>query len=250
MLCKELKLTLPLLKLSMPFNNLKVFGLIPARGGSKGIKNKNMVNINGRPLIDFTIDASRNSQYVDKTFLSSDSKTILAHGKNRNISVVERPHEYANDESSAVQVVFHFHDFLMANGVVAEGEDYYLTYLQPTSPLRTAEILDESFKILEKSSEDSVISLVENEYTPYKSFLLNDEGLVESLFEESLSNQNRQKLKKTYRANGAIYTFLISKFIQNNGFPSNFSQPFIMKSDESLDIDSYDDLDVLKSKFY
>ena len=71
-------------------------------------------------------------------------------------------------------------------------------------------------------------------------------GLVKSLFDESLTNQNRQNLKKTYRANGAIYTFLISKFLSNSRFPSNASKPFIMKPSESLDIDSYEDLDALK----
>ena len=230
----------------MSLNNLKVFGLIPARGGSKGISNKNMHLVKGRPLIDYTIDASKGSNFIDETYLSSDSKAILDHGEERNISVIERPHEFASDHSNAAQVVFHFHKFLLTNGNISEEEDFYLSYLQPTSPLRTAKILDESFKMIEGSPEKSVISLAENIYTPYKSFVLNSDGLVESLFEESLSNQNRQNLKKTYRSNGAIYTFLMSKFNLNKGFPSNNSMPFIMQSSESLDIDSYEDLDTLE----
>ena len=114
--------------------------------------------------------------------------------------------------------------------------------------MRTATILDESFKILDGFPNDCTLSLVENKHSPYKSFLLNKDGKVESLFEESLSNENRQNLEKTYRANGAIYTFLISKFISNKGFPSNLSKPYIMNLSESLDIDSYEDLDVLKLK--
>lgn len=233
----------------MSLNSLKVFGLIPARSGSKGIKNKNMIEVNGKPLVDYSIDASKASHYVDETFLSSNSKEILDHGLLRNISIVKRPDKYASDEANATDVVLHFNDYLVKQKIIAEDEDYYLSYLQPTSPLRNSKILDESFKLLADSSEDSLISLVENEHTPFKSFFLNDDGLAESLFEESLSNQNRQKLRKTYRTNGAIYTFLMSKFLKNGGFPSNFSKPFIMNKTESLDIDSYEDLDVLKSRF-
>lgn len=233
----------------MSLNSLKVFGLIPARSGSKGIKNKNMIEVNGKPLVDYSIDASKASHYVDETFLSSNSKEILDHGLLRNISIVKRPDKYASDEANANDVVLHFNDYLVNQKIIAEDEDYYLSYLQPTSPLRNSKILDESFKLLVDSSEDSLISLVENEHTPFKSFFLNDDGLAESLFEESLSNQNRQKLRKTYRTNGAIYTFLMSKFLKNGGFPSNFSKPFIMNKTESLDIDSYEDLDVLKSRF-
>lgn len=232
----------------MSINNLKVFGLIPARGGSKGIKNKNMFSINGKPLIDFTIEASLNSKYIDTTYLSSDSEEILNYGKEKDISILKRPSKYASDDSTATQVVFHFYDFLISEGKISVEEDFYLSYLQPTSPLRNAEILDKSFKLLEGYPDDSIISLVENVHTPYKSFYLDENGLVKSLFDQSLTNQNRQNLKKTFRANGAIYTFLISKFLSNNGFPSNESKPFIMKSSESLDIDSYEDLDALKLK--
>ncbi len=232
----------------MSLNNLQVFGLIPARGRSKGIKNKNMLSVKGKALIDYTIEASINSKFIDKTFLSSDSDEILNYGKQKNISVIKRPYKYANDDASAQQVVSHFYNFLTEEGNISLEEDFYLSYLQPTSPLRTTKILDESFKLLDGFPDDSVISLVENKHTPYKSFRLDENGLVQSLFDESLSNQNRQSLQKTYRVNGAIYTFLISKFISNKGFPSNSSKPFIMKLSESLDIDSYEDLDALKLK--
>jgi len=232
----------------MSLRNLKVFGLIPARGGSRGIKNKNMLLVNDRPLIDYTIDAALNSKYIDEVYLSSDSSMILDHSRKRNISIVDRPKEYAKDDSSAVDVVSHFYDFLKNKNIISNKEDFFLCYLQPTSPLRTTTILDASFLDLEQGTEDSLISLVENEHTPFKSFVLDEDGLAKSLFEESLSNQNRQELEKTYRVNGAIYTFLISKFIENKGFPSNFSRPFLMDPSDSLDIDSYDDLDILKSK--
>jgi CMP-N-acetylneuraminic acid synthetase len=113
--------------------------------------------------------------------------------------------------------------------------------------LRNSKILDESFSALEKSNMDCLISLVKDKQTPFKSFLIKD-GLVQSLFKESDTNKNRQDLQPTYRANGAIYTFLISEFLRNKGFPSNASIPFIMSEEASLDIDSYEDLDTLKSR--
>ena len=88
--------------------------------------------------------------------------------------------------------------------------------------------------------------MVKNNHSPFKSFLINKKGRVSSLFEQSLSNSNRQDLPETFRSNGAIYIFKASAFKKTNGFPSNNSFPFLMKQTDSLDIDSYKDLDTLE----
>lgn len=230
----------------MSFNKKEVFGLIPARGNSKGIDNKNIFKINDKLLIDFTIESAIGSKNIDQVYVSSDSEQILDHALSKGIKAISRPKSLAKDDSSANDVVYHFYDFLITNQVVKKKEDFYLIYLQPTSPLRTSEIINQSFKLLSKTNKSSLISLTKNEYTPYKSFLINRAGLTESLFEESITNANRQNLNTTYRANGAIYTFLMSKFNLNKGFPSNNSVPFIMEQEDSLDIDSYKDIDTLK----
>ena len=231
----------------MGLRKLKVLALIPARSGSKGIKNKNMYPINRRYLIDFTLEAAISSSFVDHVYVSSDSKKILEHAEENLALPVQRPRQFSKDTSTASEVIYHFYDFLISNDLIERREDFYLSYLQPTSPLRNSKILDESFSALEKSNMDCLISLVKDKQTPFKSFLIKD-GLVQSLFKESDTNKNRQDLQPTYRANGAIYTFLISEFLRNKGFPSNASIPFIMSEEASLDIDSYEDLDTLKSR--
>jgi len=230
----------------MSLNEKRVFALVPARAGSKGIPQKNIYPINGKPLIDFTLDAAVASQDIDEVFVSSDSRKILEHVISKQVNTILRPKDIAKDNSSAVDVVNHFYKYLVKNDYIKQEEDFYIIYLQPTSPLRDTQIINKSFRLLRKSKSDSLISLVKNQFTPYKSFLIDKKGLAESLFEESMTNKNRQNLRDTYRANGAIYTFLFSKFVLNKGFPSNKSISFIMNEEESLDIDSYEDVDRLK----
>jgi len=230
----------------MSFKGKKVFGLIPARGGSKGILDKNIYPVGNKLLIDFTIDAAKDSHNIDHIFVSTDSKKILDHARSKEVKTIIRPDVLANDNSTAVDVVKHFYHSLYELGLLTEGEDFYLCYLQPTSPLRNNKVINQSFNFLEQTKASSLVSLVENKHTPYKSFTINQEGLAKSLFKESYTNQNRQSLDRTYRANGAIYTFLISTFISNDGFPSNKSVAFVMDDIDSLDIDGYDDIDALE----
>ena len=231
----------------MSFQGKKVIALIPARKGSKGIKDKNIYPIRGRLLIDFTIDAAISSKIIDHVFVSTNHSKIQEHCDLKEVTVIKRPNSLSKDSSTAVDVVCHFLDYLNQKEDHYKEIDFFITYLQPTSPLRTTKHIDESFKLLKKNRSSTLISVVENSHTPYKSFLIKG-NKAESLFDESMTNFNRQSLPPTYRANGSIYTFLKSKFIANKGFPSNGSTAFIMKPEDSLDIDSYDDIDTLKSR--
>lgn len=125
-------------------------------------------------------------------------------------------------------------------------QDPFLTYLQPTSPLRTAEHIDSAFDEMEAKQGSACLSVVKLKKTPYKSFSLNQNGLLQSLFDENLSNANRQSLPETYYPNGAIYIFLLSEFIRKGAFPSNGSVPFRMSEKESLDIDTEDDIAMME----
>lgn len=215
--------------------NNQLVALIPARGGSKGLEKKNLKILNGKPLIDYTIQAALDSVYVDNVFLSSENTEILNYGKKREICLIERPHELALDTSTAVEVVSHFikHQSLNSNT--------YIAYLQPTSPLRNSVILDNAISSMFKSGLHSLTSIVELESSPYKSFKINGQGTLESLFSEHLTNASRQMLPKTYLANGAIYIFRVQDFERLGGFPSNGGLPFIMSKEESVDIDTQND---------
>ena len=229
----------------MAFDNKLVLALIPARSGSRGIPNKNLYPIDNKFLIDFTIEAASSSKFIDHVYVSSNSKDILKHAHSRGVNIVNRPESLSGDNSTAIEVVNHFNKFLNSNNLV-EVENFYLCYLQPTSPLRDSRVIDRTFKYLSKHKASSLISLTKNKNTPYKSFLIDKNGMAQSLFDESMTNKNRQELTQTYSANGAIYTFLMSKFLENEGFPSNDSYAYIMDELESLDIDSLEDIDNLK----
>ena len=218
--------------------------LVPARGGSKGVPRKNLRVIKGKPLIAHTLDAAKGSAYVDKVYLSSDDGEILEFGRSLNIETIDRDSSAATDAATAKDVVL---DFIRQLAKPLIDENPYLVYLQPTSPLRTTAHIDAAFAELEAKGGSMSVSVVQLKKTPYKSFKLSEAGLLESLFEEKLSNANRQALPPTFYPNGAIYIFPLLEFIRNGGFPSNGSAPYIMSERESIDIDTEDDIAMMES---
>ncbi|HJV88511.1 MAG TPA: acylneuraminate cytidylyltransferase family protein [Noviherbaspirillum sp.] len=223
----------------MAINNHVVIGLIPARGGSKGVLRKNLRMIGGKPLVGFTIQAALSSRYIDATYLSSDDDEILAYGENNGVKPMRRPSELSSDTASAVGVVKHFLDALQPHLV---GQDPYIVYLQPTSPLRSGIHIDAALLQMMMQQAHSLMSVVEMAKSPFKSFSLDDHGRLKSIFDEAMSNQRRQDLPKAYMPNGAIYVFRSSEFLSKGGFPSNGSVPFMMSQDESIDIDTEEDV--------
>jgi CMP-N-acetylneuraminic acid synthetase len=217
----------------------KVIALIPARGGSKGVIRKNLRKVSGRVLMDFTVEAAKSSRHVDAVYVSSEDEEILNFARASDVEVICRPAEYASDTASAVEVVTHFINDLPSK---LRQQDPYIVYLQPTSPLRTSKHIDDALEIIVLLNNDKLVSVTELETSPFKSFKINHDGNLESLFDEKLSNARRQDLPTTYIPNGAIYIFRISDFIERGGFPSNGSIPFIMNEEESLDIDTEADV--------
>jgi CMP-N,N'-diacetyllegionaminic acid synthase len=220
-----------------------VYALIPARGGSKGVKNKNLKLLAGKPLIEYTISAALKSAGIDEVFVSSDCTKILDYASGRTCNIVVRPAEYSQDWSSAVDVVRHFISTLSDDLHVI---DPLIIYLQPTSPLRNEIDIDAAITLLKREGATRLISVVEMQQSPYKAFQLSQSGVLQSLFDESYTNKRRQDLPKVLLPNGAIYTFLLSEFIRHQGFPSNGSIPFIMEADVSIDVDNENDFNTLE----
>lgn len=221
----------------------RVIALIPARGGSKGILRKNLANLAGSPLIKYTIDSARRSSLVDEVWVSSDDEEILNVSESLGVRVLNRPKEISDDKSSAEDVVYHFISTLSYD---AKYENIVIIYLQPTSPLRDHEHINSALEIMTSQKAIGVMSVVEAEKSPYKSFRISESGQLLSLFDERLSNARRQDLPKCYYPNGAIYAFRLFEFIKRKGFPSNGSFPFVMSTSESIDID--DGIDLIKAE--
>jgi CMP-N,N'-diacetyllegionaminic acid synthase len=220
-------------------NKRPVFALVPARGGSKGISKKNLALLNARPLVWYALHAAQSSPVVDAVWLSSDDEEILQVGRDAGVNLIRRPDELASDHASAIGVVEHFLCTLPAHLM---SQDPVVLYLQPTSPLRTARHIGEALDIMQRKAVASVVSVVEQRHSPFKCFKLDDQGRLQSLFDETLSNLRRQDLPATYLPNGAIYAFLASEFKARGGFPSNGSAPYIMSERDSVDVDTPDDL--------
>lgn len=217
-----------------------MFALIPARGGSKGVARKNIRLVLGKPLVSHTIDAAINSKFIDQVVLSSDDQDILNLGVSMGVGVHHRADNAATDKSTASDVVVDFINSLSQEEI---QKDPFLVYLQPTSPLRTSIHIDQAFERLALAATNSCISVYELKNSPFKSFVLDeDSGCLKTLFDEQLTNSNRQNLPKTYYPNGAIYIFLLSDFIEIGRFPSSGSIPYQMQKWESIDIDAEEDI--------
>ena len=216
---------------------MKVIAIIPARGGSKGIPRKNLVNFSGKPLMQWSIDAALKSTYITDVVVSSDDDEILNVAQaNKGVLAIKRPIELAQDNSKTAPVLTHVLESLK------EVKYDYLILLQPTSPLRTAEDIDLAFEKLLNSEATSLISVCELEHHPYKSFKLDEKGYLQGIINNDYPFYPRQSLPKTYRANGAIYIIKVNDFIKDETLFTNKATHFEMSIESSLDIDTIKDL--------
>ncbi|ENT7330994.1 acylneuraminate cytidylyltransferase family protein [Campylobacter coli] len=212
--------------------------IIPARAGSKGIKNKNLVLLNDKPLLYYTINAAKNSKYIDKIVLSSDGDNILEYGKTQGIDTLKRPKELALDDTTSDKVVLHALEFY---------KDYEnVILLQPTSPLRTSEHIDKAFEIFKNTNANSLISVCEYDNKILKAFMCDEKGNLKGICNNHYPFMPRQKLPKTYISNGAIYILKTKDFLQNPSFLQENTKYFLMDEISSFDIDNLEDLEKAK----
>ncbi|EAH8035273.1 acylneuraminate cytidylyltransferase family protein [Campylobacter jejuni] len=208
--------------------------IIPARGGSKGIKNKNLVLLNNKPLIYYTIKAALNTKSISKVVVSSDSDEILNYAKSQNVDILKRPISLARDNTTSDKVLLHALKFYK------DYED--VVFLQPTSPLRTNIHIDEAFNLYKNSNANALISVSECDNKILKAFVCNDCGDLAGICNDEYPFIPRQKLPKTYMSNGAIYILKIKEFLNNPSFLQSKTKHFLMDESSSLDIDCLEDL--------
>lgn len=215
-----------------------VIAVITARGGSKGLPGKNIRHLCDKPLIAHTIDAALEAKIFDRVIVTTDCNDIADISLQYGAEVQMRPSELASDTSGSYEVVEHLLNVLHSE--MNEPESFML--LQPTSPLRTANHINEAYQLYKEKQYSSLAGIVENDITPFKCFVENEEtGDVEPLFDWESLTKPRQKLPKTFLINGAIYICNIKDFLKQKSF---FSQPFgVYKMDHmsSTDIDNIED---------
>ncbi|WP_252223594.1 MULTISPECIES: acylneuraminate cytidylyltransferase family protein [unclassified Clostridium] len=213
----------------------EILAIIPARGGSKGLPGKNILNLNGKPLIAHTILASKNSKFVTRVVVSTDDKEIAEISKKYGAEVPYlRPNSLAKDKSLTIDSVFHMLDYL------EKYEDYspdYVLLLQCTSPLRNEQHIDEAIEKLVKSDFHGIISICESEVNPYWTNILKNESLKYFL-EEGKNITRRQDLPKIYRYNGAIYLAKTEALKREKTFEVENLTGYVMDRESSIDIDT------------
>ena len=224
------------------YNNKKILAVIPARGGSKGIPSKNIIEVGGKPLIQYTIDCAKHSRYIDRAVISTDSEEIKKVCIECGGDVpFMRPKELALDTSKTIDCIVH-----AVNTLKEMGETYdYVMIIQNTVPLRKSWHVDESIEKLIDSKERSLVSVTEVEQHPILMRTINEDGTVKNLLPMS-STMRRQDFPKFYKVDGAIAIQKIDEEFNLNTSINDGRLAYIMDSKYSTDIDSYIDIKVIE----
>lgn len=219
------------------YKNKKIIAFIPARKGSKRVKNKNGIEINGKPLFQYSIDIAKKSKYIDKIYFSTDSKEWLEYAQMNGCEKNDlRPETLSGDKSRII-------DAIMYEIEKSNLKEYdAIVLLQPTSPYRTVEMLDEAIEEYFKT-ETSLITIVEAEEQPIFMRKIVDGKLKKII--ESTSDVRSQDFDKIYRIIGSIYINNINKLTKDTVLNEN-EIGFIIDKKFGIDIDTFEDLEYAK----
>lgn len=218
--------------------------LIPAKGKSSQIKNKNLLKLGKKTLVEIALTASLKSKKIHHTYVSSESIKILNLIKNYPCKGIKRPKRLSSKNSKGVDVI---KDFLKNLDHKTKKINPTVVILQPTSPLRKSAQIDSAIKIFESKKLKFLMSVCKNKSTPYKDMIIKNKKLV-PIFSKNNLSLNRQSFPQTYKPNGAIFIFKYREFLKKNSF-YNKSYPFIMNDISSIDIDNLDDYKLAKKYF-
>ena len=225
----------------------KVVAVIPARGGSKGIKNKNLRNLAGKPLIKHSIDYAKQSKYIDKIIVSTDSEDIKKFALSEGVIVIERPDEISGDKALVVDAIRH---------VIVELEEKekynvdIIVLLECTSPIKSVDEIDQAINILIDEKADSVATFKETAISPNRFWKIEND-LVAPFINGANPFLPRQMQPVGYELSGQIYAFTASILNLN---PNSISillgkvHPIITKT-EVIDIDNEIDLLIAEKIF-
>lgn len=220
-----------------------VVGLIPARGGSKGIPRKNLVTISDRPLIAYSIVAGLEAKGVDHVLVSTDDNEIAEVSQRWGAKVpFMRPAEIASDEAPMLGVVAHALDWCEKHLGVVEA----MVLLQPTSPLRQPNHIDDALDIFRRENASSVVSVVKvpHNYNPY-SVMRMSQGRLEPFLTDLPQIRRRQNKPAVYARNGPSVLVSGRETIQQSDLYGERVFPYLMAHEDSLDIDEPGDIELL-----
>ena len=207
--------------------------IIPARSGSKGLKDKNIKLLGGKPLLAYTIQAALDSEVFDEVMVSTDSERYAEIAREYGANV-----PFLRSEATAGDTASSWDTVKEVLGKYQESGRWFdsVCLLQPTSPLRTSEDIKEANTLFEKASV-AVISVCEVEHSPLWCNTLPDDGSLEDFIKKE-NNKQRQSSGKYYRLNGAIYFVRTDALHEDCFLYREGSYAYVMAQEKSIDIDS------------
>ena len=218
--------------------------IIPARSGSKASKDKNIYDLNGKPLIAYSIESALASMMFDDIIVSTDSEQYADISRQYGAEVpFLRSAETSGDSANSWSVVRE-----VVNKLSDAGREYdRIMLLQPTSPLRTAEDIENSFVLMEEKQANSILSVVEVEHSPLWCNTIPEDGCMDHFRRLEYADLPRQELPVYYRMNGAIYLINIEELAMEPMF-ANRCYAYVMPQERSVDIDTK--MDFLIAEMY
>jgi CMP-N-acetylneuraminic acid synthetase len=222
---------------------MQVLGVIPARGGSKGIPDKNLALVAGRPLLAYTADAVKQSARLTRVIVSTDNEQVAQCARSLGLEVpFMRPASLAADDTPMLPVLLHAIETLKSEGFEAE----IVVLLQPTSPLRRGEHIDAAVDWLQRAGGDSVVSVVEvpHQFNP-TSVMSIDDGRLHPFLEGPLITR-RQDKPRLYARNGPAVLAVRAAVLSGGSLYGKDSWPLGMSPEESLDVDTPWDLSLVE----
>ena len=223
---------------------MKNIAIIPARSGSKGLKDKNIRLLNGKPLLAYTIEAALKSKCFDIVMVSTDSKKYAKIAKEYGAEVpFLRSEETSQDSTSPWDVMKEVLD--MYKGLGEEFDTFCL--LQPTSPLRNAKDIRNAYQELEEKKANAVVSMCELECSMHLVNTLPKNLSMKGFISNEQYNKRRQDIRPYYRFNGAIYISRVKSFMKHMNIYDDKCYAYIMDRSRSYDIDDKDDLKIVEA---
>ena len=220
-------------------NKKKIVVLIPARGGSKRVKSKNLYMIGSKPLLAWSIEAAKKEKIVEKTFVSTDNKIISFYAKYYGAEIHNREKKYSGDNSLLSETIRSFIKFL--NEKIKYKPDI-LVILEPTSPFREKHLIRKCLNKMIRTKSDSIATFVPVKTHPYRSWFLDKNGKPIS-FSKKNSWKLSQKLKPSFELDGSLYAIRLTKKLNfSKGLLIGKSTSYICSGKNSIEIDNEKDI--------
>ncbi len=223
------------------YKGKKILGVIPARGGSKGLPGKNIRPLQGKPLVAWSIESGLQTGILDELLVTTDDEEIGAIAKKFGASVpFLRPEELASDSAGTMEVLLHALSYYEKAGCSFD----LLILLQPTSPLRTAEDILNGVDVFFDKNAGAVISVCEVDHHLDWMNKLPENGCMKDFVKKEAHNIPRQQLDKYYRLNGALYVADVKLLELKKSFFTENTFAYVMKRERSVDIDELVDFQI------